>query len=151
MANSTNKTWLSSNDPQKEDGKRKLCETSSVPITSSSSASGLDGELTKGRRLDDSEVVVLSPMLDRHSPVDIYEQSRHQWKLKHFLSSCFIGSIQSNNACYFKSPTDLNISHISVVAVGDETNWNDSRNNVSAVMVQPSQGMVSHNKNVQQS
>lgn len=33
--------------------------------------------------------------------------------------------------------TDLNISHISVVAVGDESNWNDSRNNISAVLVQP--------------
>lgn len=27
------------------------------------------------------------------------------------------------------------------MAVGDESNWNDSRNNISAVMVQPPQGM----------
>jgi len=74
VANSTNKTWLSSNDLQTEDGRRKLNETPKNPVTTTTSVR--EGDTLKGQKLDDSEVVVLSPVIDRHSPVDIYEQSK---------------------------------------------------------------------------
>lgn len=74
VANSTNKTWLSSNDLQTEDGRRKLNEAPKTPVTTL--ASSRECDTLKGRKLDDSEVVVLSPVMDRHSPVDIYEQSK---------------------------------------------------------------------------
>lgn len=77
VANSTNKTWLSSNDVQTEDGRRTGKETSSIPPPPPPLPKSREGdaETTVAQKLDDSEVVVLSPMVDRHSPVDIYEQS----------------------------------------------------------------------------
>lgn len=67
VANSTNKTWLSSNDSNND--------MSSESGANHQSQSTSPVPETKGKILDDSEVVVLSPHVDRHSPVDVYEQS----------------------------------------------------------------------------
>ncbi|CAG7838593.1 unnamed protein product [Allacma fusca] len=107
VANSTNKTWLSSNDLQTEGAFRRDI-TSSVG-TPTSTPSTLDRSV-KGRKLDDSEVVVFSPVTQEPAvSTDIYEQN-------------------------------LNISHVSVVAVGEDSSepWGTPRgNNISEVAVNP--------------
>ena len=75
MANSTNKTWLSSNDLQ-ADGMYRHESSSSADGCPSSTPSTLDRSV-KGRKLDDSEVVVFSPVAqDPLSEADIYEQGK---------------------------------------------------------------------------
>ena len=82
MANSTNKTWLSSNDLQDDASSQsyRIDSNSSTagttPGTPSSTPSTLDR--VRGRKLDDSEVVVFSPTSSDlpSAEDDIYEQSR---------------------------------------------------------------------------
>jgi len=68
VANSTNKTWLSSNDLHDDVSSQASATPTSTPST-------LDR--VRGRKLDDSEVVVFSPIASDVPSVgdDVYEQS----------------------------------------------------------------------------
>jgi hypothetical protein len=77
VANSTNKTWVSSTDLQDDASVQShRFESGSSVGTPSSTPSTLDR--VKGRKLDDSEVVVFSPTSSdvQNAEDDIYEQSK---------------------------------------------------------------------------
>ena len=90
MANSTNKTWLSSNDLQDEtsSAQQQILGSNSNSNSSnalpSSTPSSLDRHHSgtpRGRKLDDSEVLVYSPSASNNQiPMpDIYEDSKSRW------------------------------------------------------------------------
>lgn len=138
VANSTNKTWLSSADLENPP------DNSLIRVdTPTSTGSTLDRRL-KGRKLDDSEVFVYSPSsYDNIEAGDTYEESKNNKNVTKvlILYSHFIH--EKILLC-----ADLNISHISVIAVedgdGEKDRSSPSISNVSSVVVHSNSGMHIH-------
>ena len=131
MANSTNQTWLSSTEADDHDEQYRVGSSNSMvgrSETPTSTVSTLDRRL-KGRKLDDSEVMVCSPnTFDHHAGDDHYEESKMQ-----NVKSYFVFAVSNN----FVFHSDFNISHISVIAVDEDGDRSSpTPANVSSVLVQ---------------